>query len=494
MLLAILMCCTLLASCDTTTSESAAVSGTVSDVSSTESTADRYEAATNGVSFGDDVVTIMTEFWAPETAAWFEFGYSYEELENNVVDDAALVRKSKVEDLLHCIIVEDCVDRSANGAQTAIMNSVDSGLNTYTIVAPSILEASLLAQDSYLYDLYELDGLNGLTEKWWDASFIADAEINGKLYYTAGDIGCRTYANIAIMMFNKTMVATLGLESPYTLVKNKQWTLDVVTQWSKLVMSDLDKDGDIDYKDSFGIGGQVDNAASFFYGCEGVTIINGSDGYENNLASTRSVDIMTKVLEIMQNKDYFVSANDYWNEPGYVRSPGELVIKAFAEDRCLLYSGFTDNVELIREMETDFGLLPHPLYDENQDDYYTYVNTWGAPVFGLPVSLNEEEAEKAAVLMNVLGAEGKNYLTPAYYEKCLKGQRARDDESEAMLDIIFASTKVDFGSLYAFDETINAVLFAAAQASTNTYTSICDRNSSKIDSKIAAVESSFVNE
>ena len=40
------------------------------------------------------------------------------------------------------------------------------------------------------------------------------------------------------------------------------------------------------------------------------------------------------------------------------------------------------------------------------------------------------------------------YLTPAYYEKTLKGAYVRDDESIDMLDIIFGNRVYDVGHLY----------------------------------------------
>jgi len=47
-----------------------------------------------------------------------------------------------------------------------------------------------------------------------------------------------------------------------------------------------------------------------------------------------------------------------------------------------------------------------------------------------------------------LAYQGKQLLTPAYYEKTLVGQYTRDEESAEMLDLIFANLVYDVGIYY----------------------------------------------
>lgn len=51
-------------------------------------------------------------------------------------------------------------------------------------------------------------------------------------------------------------------------------------------------------------------------------------------------------------------------------------------------------------------------------------------------------------MLDVLGAESKNILTPAYYEVYLKSKGARDDESEAIIDLVLATVRYDLGYMY----------------------------------------------
>ena len=55
--------------------------------------------------------------------------------------------------------------------------------------------------------------------------------------------------------------------------------------------------------------------------------------------------------------------------------------------------------------------------------------------------------ESSGYIMDCLGAESKNELTPAYYDITLQGKVSRDEESSASLDIIINSIRYDLGYL-----------------------------------------------
>ena len=59
------------------------------------------------------------------------------------------------------------------------------------------------------------------------------------------------------------------------------------------------------------------------------------------------------------------------------------IAKMFAAGQGLFYSGFlTDSYQFFRSMNEDYGLLPFPKYDENQEKYITTV-TGGTGLLGI---------------------------------------------------------------------------------------------------------------
>jgi len=63
--------------------------------------------------------------------------------------------------------------------------------------------------------------------------------------------------------------------------------------------------------------------------------------------------------------------------------------------------------------------------------------------------------EDLGLVIEALAMKSQESVTPEFYEVQLKGRDARDDESEAMLDIIFASRSFDLGPIYNWGNIMN---------------------------------------
>lgn len=477
-----------LASCNQNTEESTVVSNTTSSGSGDKT----YQAQIpDGFTLNGEEFVILNEASNPDSLKYTEFGYG--ELESSVINDAVLERNLYVEELLDCKIVERLVNRLTFECTNVVRNEVGSNLATFKIVAPAMLEASVLAQEGYFYNLYTLENLNGLNDEWWDAYFKESAEIFGKLFFATGDIGFFTRDTLPGIFFNKETLKSLELQSPYELVKEHKWTLDVMKTWAKGITEDVDNNGIIDYNDKFGVGGQMDNIWEYYHGSGEKLCTTDEKGYPiASFTTERAVNVVTKALEIMQDDNIYVCANDYFNDGGwYVNSPMEYITNAFVEGRSLFLSSSLSALEDLRNMDIDFGILPIPMYDETQDNYYSLINPWRGNAFTIPNYLTEDEAEAAAVVMNVLGAEGRNTLRPAYYEVALKGQRARDDESQEMLDIIFNTAGCDIGFIYNWGNMTSTILHAAVDAAPGSYISNADAQMSAIKAAIDATVVEF---
>lgn len=438
---------------------------------------------------GADIV-ILTTATDPNNINGGEFGWGKDEAEATVVNEAIWNRNNRVGELLHCNIVERCVadgNRMANGAMlSTIKTGVDGNTADYSIVAPSLYQAGYLAPGNYLYNLLNLENMNGVSDEWWDSYFVDAVEIKGKVFFAIGDIGYQSRQSITPVFFNKEIAAQIEIENPYDLVRNKKWTIDVITAWSKLFSSDMNGDG-IDYLDKYGMGGQNDNIWAMFFGAgETVAAKDATGTPVITIYNERSTGVAEKIKTLMNDKSCFINANELF---GISNTPVDLLTEAFSEGRSLLFCDALLNVENLRDMSFDFGILPCPLYDENQTEYYSMVNPWTSNAFGIPSNLDSTDAENAALVMECLGAEGKNLLTPAYIEIALKGQKTRDDESQEMLDIIFGSVGCDIGHIYNWGSLGSAVLHATAEG--GEFTSLCDANIGAAEAAIATTIEAF---
>jgi hypothetical protein len=96
----------------------------------------------------------------------------------------------------------------------------------------------------------------------------------------------------------------------------------------------------------------------------------------------------------------------------------------------------------LRAMETDFGIIPTPKYDEYQENYFTFVEMSSSMV-SVPVTA---DLNFTGHIAEALAYESVSTVTPAFYDLTLQTKTARDDESEAMLDIIFNNKIFDLGT------------------------------------------------
>ena len=123
------------------------------------------------------------------------------------------------------------------------------------------------------------------------------------------------------------------------------------------------------------------------------------------------------------------------------------VAQMLAEDRILFTPLRIMHTDQIREMESNYGLIPLPKWDEAQSNYYTFVHDQYS-IGGIPVSVQDPSMTSA--VMEALAAESYRYVTPAYYDVVLNGKYLRDADSSEMLELAMAGVKIDFGWIHTY--------------------------------------------
>jgi len=117
----------------------------------------------------------------------------------------------------------------------------------------------------------------------------------------------------------------------------------------------------------------------------------------------------------------------------------------FFSDRLMIMPTLLGHIKNMRDMDTDFGVIPYPKWDENQQEYLT-TSHGGYNVFGIPI--DAKNPGMSGAVLEALCAESSNTVVPAFYETALKTKFARDEESSDMLDIIRNGLSATFGYLY----------------------------------------------
>ena len=155
--------------------------------------------------------------------------------------------------------------------------------------------------------------------------------------------------------------------------------------------------------------------------------------------------------------------------------------RMFMEDRALFYWILLHDVEKFRNMNSDFGILPVPKLTESQQDYGSTVNQYHGQALGIPATVSD--AERNGIILEALTAKSKYTLIPAYYERTLQRKVSRDDESEAMLDIIFGSHVYDPGYIYNFGNYAWDIIFMTMSEKRD-ISSLCEKAENRANKDI----------
>ncbi len=453
-----------------------------SDGSAAEETEDSFFAANipEGTDYGGAVFTVLT--YPDNGEIWGDVDWNATEVTGEVLNDAVYNRMQYVDELLNVKITPAYMPGSGDTA--TLTNSVNSGDGAYQIGTLAMQNSFSMAQNGMIHELntFAKNGTLDLTAPWWDGNILGDLSIMGMNFALTGDIGTMYKKSIGVIMFNKVILTDHQLENPYEIMKEGRWTIDQMVDMGTKVHEDLDGDGKMTQEDRFGLICFCDMIALAMIGCDvDFCTKNTDDIPENTFMSERAVSVMEKLSTLMYNPDITYS----WSRAGVGEQPA---FAMYQSDKSLFYYGELHAVATMRDMESDFGIMPMPKYDEEQDSYHHCVNPNVCATIVIPK--DNTLYEMTGYVMDALGAASKNTLTPAYYEVNLKGKVSRDEESTQSLDIIIATIKYDIGylaglgissMLYSMADSYNTDLASQFQKQTKVVSKTLDKMISKFE-------------
>jgi len=336
-----------------------------------------------------------------------------------------------------------------------VKTMVTVGTYDCDIVFASAHYAQNFTLSNALTDLKTVETIN-LENSWWDQNCVNDVSVTNRLFWICGDIN--TYDNLGTwcVLFNKNLKEDLAISDDfYQKATDGDWTLDYFMQICKGVTTDLNGDGQ-DELDQWAVGTEKFNVFAQVVG-GGVHAISKDDSDMPYLtvdsATERTYAALDKIVNFYLSDEVMVADGGKYDGKGYSNIWEATVHKAFIEGRELFYICGLINVAGFRSMDDEFGILPMPKTFADQDVYYHTVSPANSSYLMLPYGV--PEVEDLGLVIEALAMKSQESVTPEFYEVQLKGRDARDDESEAMLDIIFASRSFDLGPIYNWGNIMN---------------------------------------
>ncbi len=324
-------------------------------------------------------------------------------------------------------------------------NSILSNSGSFDLIMSQqtyMSDISLIELYTNFYDVpYVKDNLNA---DFYYQDIVEEMTIDGKLMYMLGDYSLTYWEDLYVMYFNKTMAENYNIGDLYQIVKDGEWTYDAMTEMVKGTWVDLNGDLWPGEEDSFGYVSEIENTTDALWDLFDVRMTSKNENGEIKIDvdQGKMVSILENMIEFKNTDDtHFIHTDSSMTEDSIVTD------KIFREGRALFYPATLNRAQDFRGMETDFGIIPYPKWDEHQEKYLTRSHGYSIAV----IPLDAPNLELCGAVFDVLTAISSNTVIPAYYDMALKDKYSRDDESGEMLDLIREGFTCNFGYFYGQD-------------------------------------------
>ncbi len=366
----------------------------------------------------------------------------------DIVNEAIFRRNSEIEQLLDIVIEahEESGNVFTTGIGTMIMRQdFTAGESLYDLCGLSTWHAASSAYNGFLTDLKTVPYLD-LNQSWWDQRANIDLAIQGKMYYTNGDIGITDNLATHCILFSKTIANEKKIDDLYDLVLEGKWTWDKFEGYIRSVSENLDGNDVMDEFDRYGLLCWNDAFQASFGGTRSkIGSVNQETGaLELTLYNDKTSTLAERITGIFFDNDYALQC--YSSKYSAKVSNAGGMISLFAKGQGLFVTTMFRILPDLRNEDMDFGILPYPKYDETQTEYGGYVGATYSNMYA--IEHFNEDLERTGVITEMLAYLASRYVTPAYYEQTLKGREVRDERDIPCLEIIFANRSFDPGIHY----------------------------------------------
>ena len=312
----------------------------------------------------------------------------YKDTASDELDEVIAVRNEAVAEKLDLVIeyqplassnYSECLDLFTS----AIKEDVDTGAHNYDIVANYAYAGANVAVRDYIADLNdkEIFPYFEFSLPCWNQAIVKTTTINDHLYYVTGDLNLSTFDKSIVVFINKKMYDDKKTaddpEDLQDVAIKGYWDYEDLYRWSTVFEDNNGEDG-AQHDDFYGISADFGSIPldAFPYAWDLEYLNTEADGtHSYNIVGNQKIE--EAIVKVQNLLDGGISAgvNNADNTGSCSLGGYSEPITHFANDKCIftihnLYATEDDNV-LLRSMESEFGLLPIPKYDEDQENYGT---------------------------------------------------------------------------------------------------------------------------
>ena len=332
-----------------------------------------------------------------------------------------------------------------------VSKSVLSGSDEFDVYISHVHTAGAgLATKNIFLNWYDIPNID-FSKPWWAKSNIEELTYDGKCILAISDISYLSIFLTDCMFFNKALANSYDLGNLYDVVLKGDWTIDYLMDIIKDVYQDLDGSGTRTKEDFYGVFASTNG---WLWAFDNPIVRKDEEGVPTIVLKTDKLgDIVNKVYELCYD-----TRGSYYNPSE--KGSNAMADNPFINKRAIFCFGNLNYALFpeFRNFEDDYGILPMPKLDKNQDGYHSMPRT-DYMVMGIPKTVKAENLEFVGTCVEAMSAEAYKKVIPTYYEIALKTRYLRDSESKEVLDTIIEGRLFDFAYIYnATGEYCNMLL------------------------------------
>lgn len=363
-----------------------------------------------------------------ETAAKFSVDGGGEESGDSVYS-AVYNRTRSVEERLDLTFDITCNLDSWKDYGTLIETNVLAGDDSWDLVYIRSNSAIQMSRDYLFKPLQDLEYLE-LDQPWWWTDAIREMSLDGEtVRYLMGDLILDNLLNgMRIVFFNKRIMEDIGedVDAFYDTVLNREWTMDEMSRLTTLAYNDTNGNGEMDVEDRFGcyIGEKY-----MLYGMSYAHNVRRQSRDENNYVyADYDLDRGQQSLESILKFVYDTKGT--W----YGITNDTTISDCFVSGNALFYYGVLEWAfsEEFRSMDDEYGILPSPLLDLEQEEYQGLITNNG--MYATVPTTSDQE--KIGAVLEALCSESYRSVMAPFYEVALKTRYSSDSKTSQCIDII----------------------------------------------------------
>ncbi len=314
-----------------------------------------------------------------------------------------------------------------------VFNTYDTTSEIITSTNNSVIQCNLFP---YFHDLNDSTYID-IVERWWYTDAIMELSADDYHYrFLYGDILIGSLANAGAIFYNKDLYSQYlrpghDKDELYQVVLNGTWTLEqlyILTNDSHFFKDDPNRE-----IWGYSLFRHAEPIHYFAAGC-------GTEYYQRDargfpvitIYNQRSIDFTSKLYRFIYNNQgaWLFYPNRKGEEVGHEQD--------FPNNKVIFYFGTLSTCldPYMREMQSDFGILPYPKWEKEQEEYKNFIAN-GATLVGIPRAIDYDRAmEETSAVIEAMASEAYRSVAVAFYESALQTAYVRDDLASQMIDII----------------------------------------------------------